>query len=93
MTIAQPAREKKRLSPKEMEAVIIELCTNQWLTRRQISDLVQRNADSLQWRILTSMVEHRLLQLRYPETPSRTDQAYKATLESAKDLKSEKEIQ
>jgi ATP-dependent DNA helicase RecG len=74
-----------------MEAVVIELCTNQWLTRRQISDLVQRNTDGLQSRFLTPMVEHRLLQLRYPETPNRTNQAYKATLESAKDPKIERE--
>jgi ATP-dependent DNA helicase RecG len=77
MIIAQPARQKKRLPPKELEAVILKLCTTQWLTRRQISELVQRNPESLLSRFLTPMVGHGLLQLRYPETPNRTDQAYK----------------
>jgi ATP-dependent DNA helicase RecG len=42
-----------------------------------MSDLLQRHPDSLRSRFLTSMVEHGLLQLRYPDKPNRTDQAYK----------------
>jgi hypothetical protein len=32
---------------------------------------------------LVSLVEHGLLQLRYPDKPNRTDQAYKATCASS----------
>lgn len=74
--IAEVARKNKRLPPKEMEAIILKLCKNHWLTRRQISDLLQRNPESLRSRFLASMVTHGLLRLRYPDRPNRIDQAY-----------------
>jgi putative transposase len=77
IAIAKLAREKKRLSPREMEAIIIELCTNQWLTRRQISDLVQRNTDDLQSRFLTPMVE----QSPSTTTLSRNTQPYRSGIQ------------
>jgi ATP-dependent DNA helicase RecG len=78
--IAETARQNKRLPPKEMESIILQLCNDHWITRKQISDLLQRNPDSLRSRFLTSMVEHGLPQLRYPDKPNRTDQAYKTAL-------------
>ena len=75
--IALPAKLNKRLAPNEMEAIILRLCKDQWLTRRQISDLVDRNSDGLRSRFLTPMVEHERLQLRFPDKPKRTDQAYR----------------
>ena len=78
--IAEIARLNKRLPPKAMESIILQLCNDHWLTRKQISDLLQRNPDGLRSRFLTSMVEHGLLRLRYPDKPNRTDQAYKAAL-------------
>jgi ATP-dependent DNA helicase RecG len=74
--IANPARENRRLSPQELEAVISKLCKDHWLTRRQLSELLQRHSDGLRSRFLTPMVEHGLLRLRYPEKPNRVDQAY-----------------
>lgn len=91
--IAETAQQNKRLPPKEMEFIILRLCKDHWLTRKQMSDLLQRHPDSLRSRFLTSMVEHGLLQLRYPDKPNRTDQAYKTTPELAKNAKSEKETQ
>lgn len=75
--LAETARVNKRLPPKEIESLILQLCQDFWLTRRQISDLVQRNPDGLRSRFLTSMVQHNLLRLRYPDKPNRTDQAYR----------------
>lgn len=74
--IAQPARNRLRLPPKDMEAIILKLCTGRWLTRRKIADLLQRDPDGLRARFLTPMVEHGLLRMRYPESRSRPDQAY-----------------
>ena len=75
-TIASPARENRRLPPKELESAISKLCHKRWVTRRQLAELLQRNADGLRSRFLTPMVEHGLLVLRYPEKPNRVDQAY-----------------
>jgi len=78
LAMAAPARQKKRLDPPVMEKLILELCQNRWLSRREMSDLLQRNPDSLRSRFLTPMVEHGLLRLRYPDKPNRADQAYTA---------------
>lgn len=76
--IAAPARQHQRLAPRAMEELILSLCQQAWLTRRQLAELLHRNPDGLRSRYLTSMVEHKLLQLRYPDKPNRTDQAYRA---------------
>ncbi len=78
ISMAAPARQKQRLDPAVMEKLILDLCRNRWLSRRQLSDLLQRNPDSLRSRFLTPMVGHGLLQLRYPDKPNRADQAYTA---------------
>jgi ATP-dependent DNA helicase RecG len=76
--IAVPARVNKRLSPQDMERLILLLCRGIWLTRRELGVLLQRNEDGLRSRFLTPMVEHGLLVLRFPDKPNRGDQAYTA---------------
>lgn len=76
--IAGPARQNKHLPPQKMKQIILELCRGRWLTRRLLAETLQRNPDGLRSRFLTSMVEHGLLLLRYPDKPNRTDQAYTA---------------
>lgn len=76
--IAEPARKKQRVSPQDMEQLILELCRGRWLSKRQLSGLLKRNAEGLRSRFLVPMVEHGLLRLRYPDSPHRADQAYTA---------------
>lgn len=83
MAIAAPAIHQQRLSPKEMEKILLDLCKDRWLTRNEISALVHRNSGSLRQRYINPMVEHGLLRLRYPEKPNRTDQAYTAIIDKA----------
>lgn len=80
--IAKQAKINKRLPPKQMEQIILRLCKDRWLTRNQISELVERNSDGIRARYLTLMVQHNLLKLRYPDKPNRTDQAYKSVSET-----------
>jgi ATP-dependent DNA helicase RecG len=71
------AKQNRRLPPAEMESLILKLCENCWLTRRQISEFVSRNPEGLRSRFLIPMIEHGLLRLRYPDKPNRVDQAYR----------------
>ncbi len=80
LKIAAPSRYNKRLSPKKTEHIILDLCRECWLTRRELAELLDRNADSIRSRFLTQLVEHGFLQLRYPEKPTRTDQAYRTAV-------------
>lgn len=85
--IAEPAKKKRRLAPKEMECLILELCTDQWLSRKQLSELLNRNPESLLSRFLTPMVDHGLLVMKFPDKPNRIDQAYQATGDGIGELK------
>lgn len=76
--LASLARNNQRLEPKQMELLILKLCQDRWLSRNQLAELLQRNADGLRARFLTPMVEHGLLRLRHPDKPNRADQAYTA---------------
>ncbi|WP_310599661.1 RNA-binding domain-containing protein [Desulfobulbus sp.] len=76
LRIAAPARSRQRLPPQQMEAIILDLCRERWLTRNQLAGLLDRHPDGLRQRFLNPMVTHGLLRLRYPDKPNRTDQAY-----------------
>lgn len=84
LTVAAPARSQQRLPPQQMEAIILDLCRERWLTRNQLAELLDRHPDGLRQRFLNPMVTHGLLRLRYPDKPNRTDQAY-TTNELVKD--------
>ena len=79
LAIAEPARTQQRLNPAEMESILLALCKGRWMTRHELSLLVERNSESLRQRFLNPMVAHGLLQLRYPDKRNRVDQAYMAT--------------
>lgn len=78
VAIAAPARTSRKLPADKMRQLIVSLCADRWLTARELGELLSRDADNLQSRILTAMVRDRRLELRFPEIPNRPDQAYRA---------------
>ena len=76
--ITASVAHKKKLSKLEKRAIILRLCKGRYLNVEQLASLLKRNRRGLQERDLTSMVAEGLLQLRYPDTPNRPDQAYTA---------------
>jgi len=87
--IAEPAKLKKRLRDHEMEKIILELCQEKWLTRKEISELIGRNSEGIRSRFLNPMVKHGLLRLRYPDKPNRQDQSYTTVNEAISNLGNE----
>jgi ATP-dependent DNA helicase RecG len=87
--IAQPARDKKRLPPQEMRRILLELCNGRWLSRARIAQLVGRNSEDLRHRFINPLISEGLLRLRYPDTPHRTDQAYRKVDGDASDVDDE----
>ncbi|VAX37897.1 Transcriptional regulator [hydrothermal vent metagenome] len=78
MRMAKPSRIYRRLSPKKMEKIILNLCQTGWLTRRNLSDLLKRDSEGLRVRFIVPLVAHGRLRLRFPDKLNRTDQAYTA---------------
>ncbi len=66
-----------RATPQEMRANILRLCRGRYLTRSELSATLGRNAVFLGSTYLKPMVEEGLLELRYPDTPTHSRQAYR----------------
>lgn len=78
LSLAEPARNKKKLPVAEMESLVLLLCEARWLTSKELAVLLSRDAENLQSRILGGLVKRHLLELRFPDVPNRPDQAYRA---------------
>ena len=57
LAIAQPARDKQRLAPAQMEQIILDLCQGRYLTAQELGQLVKRNPKNLRDRFLTPLSE------------------------------------
>jgi ATP-dependent DNA helicase RecG len=77
LSLAEPARQKKKLPAAEMEALVLRLCDARWLTSKELATLLGREAENLQSRILGGMVKKALLELKFPDVPNRPDQAHR----------------
>jgi len=77
LSLAEPARLKAKLPTAEMQTLVLKLCDGRWLTTRDLADLLSRDPENLQRRILTGLVNQGLLELRHPGVPNRPDQAYR----------------
>ncbi|MBF0271489.1 MAG: hypothetical protein HQL98_05340, partial [Magnetococcales bacterium] len=76
LKIAAPARGNPRLAPEQMESIILTLCRDRWLTGRQLAGYLERHAGGLRARFLTPLVKRGVLELKHPDKPNRSDQAY-----------------
>ena len=77
LSLAEPARLKGKLPAAEMQALVVRPCNGRWLTSKDLAALLNRDAENLQGRILGGMVKKWLLELRFPDVPNRSDQAYR----------------
>ena len=77
LKVAEPIREAGRNPRKQVEATIIELCENRYLTISQLADLLGRSKDTLRNHYLNTLVKKEKLQLRYPDKLTHKKQAYK----------------
>jgi ATP-dependent DNA helicase RecG len=82
LAAAEPARVKARLPAAEVRRVIATLCSDRWLTAKELGSLMNRDPENLQERFLTAMVKEGILELRYPEVRNRPDQAYRSATQA-----------
>ncbi len=76
---AKEPRNKKRVSPEVMKNVILTLCQNHFITISVLSEIVNREPDTLRGGYLASMVKEGILELAFPKTPNDPRQAYTKT--------------
>ncbi len=84
IAIAEPVRSTQRVDPATTRRVILALCHGRFLTLRELSELLARGAETLRDGFISPMVKERALELRYPDKPSRRDQAYRTRVDPAR---------
>lgn len=77
--LAIEPRQKQRLGQEQMEAVILALCKEQFLTLSVLSQILHRNPDGLRQQHLSRMVRAGKMTLAFPTKPTHEKQAYRAT--------------
>jgi len=66
-----------KLDSDKMRAIILELCDNQFLSLKEISEIVERDPKSIQEQYLTKMVAEELLLLKFTDVKNHPEQAYR----------------
>ncbi|MEG0836460.1 MAG: putative DNA binding domain-containing protein [Akkermansia sp.] len=67
---------RKWIRRSDLEDAIKDLCAENWMTCIHMADLLGRSPRSLQQNILRPMVEHGLLDLKYPDNMNHPQQGY-----------------
>ena len=89
--LAAEPQEKKRLSPKVMENVFLELCRGHYLSLQVLADLVHRNPDFIRKDYLSALIKNKKLSMAFPTTPTHERQAYCLT-ESLQSLEQDEQL-
>ncbi len=76
--IAQPVASKGKAPKGDVERVIVELCSGRFMSRDQLSKLLDRSSEKLRKDYLSPLVESGRLRYRYPDAPNSPNQAYTA---------------
>ena len=75
-TIAKEPRAKKKIPRDEMIKVILLLCDEQFIALKALSQLVNRDAESLRGQYLKSLKDDGKLLMAFPRVPNDPRQAY-----------------
>ncbi|MCK8515347.1 hypothetical protein M0534_03220 [Methylonatrum kenyense] len=75
--IAAPVAEARRTPPETMQATLLQLCRDRFLTLAQLSDLLRRSPKNIGERHIAPLVKAGKLQLRYPNVPNHSRQGYR----------------
>ena len=66
--LASPVSLSKRVNPDVLRKTVLVLCSGRYLGRRVLAQLLNRQPDDLQKRILASLVKEGLLKTAYPSS-------------------------
>ena len=74
--IAELARKKKRLSPRTMEEIILQLLARKPLMLKELAYLLERTPDGLRNNYLAKLLGKGKIKLKYPDQVNHPKQAY-----------------
>ncbi len=75
--IAAEVRNKGKVPKQQLISVILAICSDYYISSRELSDLVRRTPDTLRNHYLNELVAQGKLELMYPNKPSDPRQRYR----------------
>ncbi|WDP90670.1 MAG: putative DNA binding domain-containing protein [Desulfobacter sp.] len=76
MTLAQKARNKKRVNKKDMADIVLTVCESYYLTQQVLCRLVNRESKAFRKNTIKPLLDKGKLALAFPQTPTHSKQAY-----------------
>ena len=76
-TVFSLLKGKKRATPDTIRRAILVICENDFVTTDEIATMLNRSRDTMSVHYIPRMVKEGLLELKYPESISHPDQAYR----------------
>jgi len=76
-TVFSLLKGKRRATPETIRQAILIICENDFVTTDEIATMLHRSRDTLSVHYIPRMVKVGLLELKYPESISHPDQAYR----------------
>lgn len=68
---------KIRVKPEVLKQLVLELCSDNYFTINQISNVLGRTENHIRQKIVLPLVSEGKLELKYPDNPTHSKQAYK----------------
>jgi len=78
--LSEAVRNTKKTSKINMIDTILQLCSQHFITLRELAHLLGRTPEYLRIHYVNKMVRNGQLQLQYPDKPSHPEQAYHSTI-------------
>ena len=75
--ISTAVRETGRAKQEDVKKVILQLCSEHYLSLRTIAELLGRKPNSVRNHYVNPMLDEGLLELKYPDRANHPQQAYK----------------
>ena len=69
-------KTRRRVNPEELEAAILAYCRDEFRSVREMAEALGRGLSTLHTRYLPRLVQDGRLELRYPDQPRHSRQAY-----------------
>lgn len=69
-------RSQQRSNPAKMEAAILTLCQDRYLTAQELAKILQRGMETLKNHYISNLIRQGKLKQRFPEQPTHPGQAY-----------------
>ena len=74
--LASESKNNKRLSKEVMQSIILSVCSEHYVSRPVLSELLSRSSDALRQSYLTSMIRDGVLSYAFPQQPTYEKQGY-----------------